>query len=167
VTSPLRTAIDLARSGSLAQGVAALDHVLAGGLDRSEALAEILRRRPFHGVGNVDRALNIAQGRSESPLESLSLARFAELGFAQPQQQHGILIGRDRYRVDFFWPEVGVVGEADGRLKYSSNEDLWREKRREDAIRREVAGFIRWTWTDAWTSTPLGALLRSAGIPHD
>jgi hypothetical protein len=164
VTSPRRTAIDLARSGSLAQGVAALDHVIAAGCDRAHLQEWLADRRPFHGAGRLERALGLAQGLSESPLESLSLARFAELGIAPPVQQFDLVVDGYRYRLDFFWPDVEVVGEADGRLKYSDPGDLWREKRREDAIRRHVRAFLRWSWSDALHPDRLAAILRSGGI---
>jgi very-short-patch-repair endonuclease len=55
--------------------------------------------------------------------------------------------------VDFFWEEFGVVGEADGLLKYDDEEErlsLREEKLRQEAI--EEMGFIvvRWTWDDIW-----------------
>jgi hypothetical protein len=166
VTSPRRTAIDLARTGSLAQGVAALDHVIAGGTDRAELLTWVARRRPFHGVVRMERALRLAHGLSESPLESLSLARIAELEYALPVQQHMLLVDGAPFRLDFFWPHGGIAGEADGRLKYADRTDLWREKRREDRIRRVVRAFVRWSWSDAWHPERLDALLSAAGVPR-
>lgn len=165
-TSAHRTALDLARTGTLAQGVAALDHVIAGGIARDELVEWVRRHRPFHGVARVERALALAHGRSESPLESLSLARIAELGFAPPEQQHELAVDGHAYRLDFFWPEVEVAAEADGALKYVEPGDLWREKRREDAIRLHVRAFLRWSWSDAWHSAPLERILRSGGIPR-
>ncbi len=46
------------------------------------------------------------------------------------------------------WPELGVIGECDGLLKYSGSDALIQEKIREDRIR--ALGFIvvRWTWND-------------------
>jgi hypothetical protein len=164
VTSPRRTAVDLARTGALAQGVAALDFVLAGGADR-ELLEGWCATSRAHGIGRVRRSLSIARGMSESPLESLSLARFAELGVEAPLQQHEIDDAGRRFRVDFYWPRHDVVGEADGRSKYVDPTDLWNEKLREDAIRRRVRGFIRWTWADAWDPVRFRSRLASAGIP--
>ena len=34
--------------------------------------------------------------------------------------------------VDMWWPELNVIGEADGAVKYESKADLLKEKRRED-----------------------------------
>ena len=47
-------------------------------------------------------------------------------------------------RVDFLWEEFGLVGECDGRIKYSDRDALYSEKRREDAIRQRGLGMVRW-----------------------
>jgi hypothetical protein len=53
-------------------------------------------------------------------------------------------------RVDFYWEEFGVIGEADGRSKYAEPGALYAEKRREDRLRRHAGcrELIRWGWTD-------------------
>jgi hypothetical protein len=162
----MRTAIDLARSCSLVRGVVALDHVFADGVDRDAVLDFVARRRPFAGVRRVECALAIARGLSESPLESISMVRFAEFGIPMPEQQVTFTLrGRRSARVDFYWRDFGVIGEADGRLKYESPNDLWAEKQREDALRMVANRVIRWTWSDAWSGQPLIAILERAGIP--
>jgi hypothetical protein len=165
VTSPRRTAIDLARTSSLIDAVVALDHVFAHGVDRDEVVEWLQRHRPLHGARRLETALDIARGRSESPLESMSLARLAELGAPRPIQQHEIVTPRERFRLDFYWPELDIAGEADGRAKYGAPDDLWREKRREDAIRPHVRRFVRWSWTDAIDRHTFAAVLRRGGIP--
>ena len=39
------------------------------------------------------------------------------------------------------------------------------EKDREDAIRAQVRGFVRWDWADMWRREPLRAKLVRAGVP--
>jgi very-short-patch-repair endonuclease len=51
-------------------------------------------------------------------------------------------------RVDFYWEEYGLVGEADGKVKYVDEQALFREKQRRDAI-EESYQVIRWTWRQA------------------
>ena len=57
-------------------------------------------------------------------------------------------------RVDFFWEELGIVGEFDGMGKYgagdpaSTAESVRREKLREDAIRGLGFEVVRWTWAE-------------------
>jgi len=168
-TSPDRTAVDLAASRSLAAGVGAFDHVLRGGRSREDLERMIAASRPFHGVRRAVRALEIANGLAESPLESLSLARIHEGGFPSPLQQIDVEARGSAYRVDFFWPDAGVVGEADGRVKYRTRADLWTEKRREDHLRSLGLSVARWDWDDAWAGAPLFRSLTEAGLtssPH-
>src|SRR5690606_25157426 len=57
-------------------------------------------------------------------------------------------------RVDFFWEELGIVGEFDGMGKYgagdprSTADSVRREKLREDAIRNLGFEVVRWTWPE-------------------
>ncbi len=164
VTTPVCTAINLAAARGLPAGVAALDHVLASGSTTSELAATVANWKPFHGSRRVERALSIATGLAETPLESISLVPIALAGFEQPIQQHEVVVRGRRYRLDFFWPDPGVVGEADGRVKYLSGADLWAEKQREDAIRSLGMGFARWGWDEALAGDPLVARLRAAGL---
>lgn len=165
-TSRARTAIDLAAERDLVSGVAALDAALARGAEREELARRVDADRPFRGARKVDVALSIATGASESVLESLSLVRILELGFPRPEQQAEFDVGGELFRVDFWWPEQGVVGEADGLEKYESRVDLIREKHREDALRTVVPRFVRWGWAEAWGSNPLEAGLAGAGLPR-
>lgn len=166
-TSPEVTALDLAARRDLESGVAAIDHVVR---DEGVTLESLARRldveRPFRGAPKVEAALRYANGRAESVLESVSLLRMLQLGFERPRQQAEFVIGADRFRADFYWPRLQLIGEADGRAKYGdfSGDELWQEKLREDALRGVVRGFVRWTWRDAWDGAPLAAKLRAAGV---
>jgi hypothetical protein len=163
-TTPTCTAINLAASRSLAAGVAAMDHVIASGVPQDAFAALIEEWRPFHGVRRALRALEIATGLAESPLESISLVPIALAGFEQPEQQVVIEARGRRYRLDFFWRRHGVVGEADGRGKYRTAADLWEEKVREDAVRSLGLGFARWGWDEALAGPPVVARLLEAGL---
>jgi len=55
------------------------------------------------------------------------------------------------------WPELGVYGEFDGKVKYGRllkpgqdpGEAVFAEKRREDEVRRATGGtMIRWVWDE-------------------
>jgi len=163
-TGPIDTAVALASSRSLAAGVAALDHVIALGVDKS-AIAEIVElRRPFHGAARALRALEIATGLAESPLESVSLVPIALAGIPRPEQQVEVVARGRRYRLDFLWRDAAVAGEADGRSKYLAAEDLWREKVRQDALRSIGISVARWDWAQALAGDPLLARLGEAGL---
>lgn len=115
--------------------------------------AAIERWRHLGGSRELREALTLARPGAQTVLETLSrLALMAE-GLPEPELQVEFhddrgLIGR----VDMWWPGLGVIGEADGLLKYGNAEDLVREKIREDRLR--ALGFIvvRWTWREIMTS---------------
>jgi hypothetical protein len=64
--------------------------------------------------------------------------------------------GRVIGRTDFAWEDHRLVGEFDGRIKYGrllrpgqhAGDAIYQEKVREDAIRDEGWGVVRWTWAD-------------------
>ncbi|HKE50057.1 MAG TPA: hypothetical protein VKE25_00970, partial [Actinomycetes bacterium] len=102
------------------------------------------------GEAKARKLIDLAGGRAESPLESHSRAFFLAAGLPMPETQVEIRDDRGRFvaRVDFLWREQRTVGEADGRLKYSSLEVLYREKQREDRIRELGFEVVRWDTTD-------------------
>jgi hypothetical protein len=159
VTDPVRTALDLARSLPHEAAVVALDAALRHGLVAHEVLqARLFDIAGTPGSRSAARAVLFADGRSESVGESRSrviLHRWklppSALQF-EVSSADGALIGR----TDFAWEEHRLVGEFDGRIKYGrllrpgqdAGDAVFREKRREDAIRDEGWGVIRWTWSD-------------------
>lgn len=165
VTPVPRTVVDLARIGSLAHGLITADAALHEGKCTLVELDAEVDRIPPGGRGRRRAALAIrlADGRSESPGESLSRARIHELGMPQPDLQvplvdEGGVFGWS----DFGWP--GLKAEFDGKLKYDSPESIWNEKRREDRIRRTGDGVARWVWRDALRTEPLRRILYGAGL---
>lgn len=56
--------------------------------------------------------------------------------------------GRFVARVDFYWPEFGVVGEADGAMKYTDRTVLIAEKHRQEALEELGLIVVRWSWDD-------------------
>ncbi len=164
VTSRSRTAADLARVLALRDAVVMLDAALhdprGGEADgvREEIARHLHDARARRGAGRARRALQLADGRAESPLESHSRLTFEEQGLPRPDLQVEIrdawdhLIGRG----DFGWRAARVIGECDGRIKYRDlarpGEDpldvLMREKRRENEIQALGWTVVRWTWED-------------------
>ena len=53
--------------------------------------------------------------------------------------------------VDMYFDTLGVIGEADGLVKYSTGADLLAEKRREDRLRR-LHPVVRWGWQQIWSN---------------
>lgn len=140
-----------------------------------QLIAEFERLRPFHGSRRVSPVLDRVTTWAETPLETLSRLVIEQLGFAPPVlQQHFWLpgLGCDAY-VDFYWPDVSVVGEADGHGKYlaagsaeGAAQRVVEEKQREDELRAQAQGFARWGWIDAWQPARLERILMRAGVPR-
>lgn len=109
----------------------------------------------------AELVLCLADPRSESPLESLSRVRMFQLGLPMPELQVKFYDGSGFIgRVDFFWRQLGIIGEADGRLKFrvaeglrgnEAEEAVWRAKRRDDRLLRhpEVRKVGHWAWGEA------------------
>ena len=176
VTGVPRTVVDLARTGSLATALSAADHALRHRLctrdDLSQAAAEVPRRVRGRPAALVVTAL--ADARAMSAGESLSRAVMFIRGLPRPDLQVKVEDedGLAGY-TDFGWP--GVYGEFDGRVKYrvaagadpeQASEALWREKRREDRIRRR-GRLARWGWADARDEHPLLGVLAEQGVRPD
>ena len=183
VTGLRRTVIDLAAACDFVDGVTVVDAALrrAHTTGSAEAERDALARElqavgPYRGATRARRAIEFGDHRSESVGESLSRARIAELGFQPPELQVGFAVGARRYSVDFYWRSVHLIGEFDGRAKYSrseltkgrsSEQVVWREKQREDSIRAATgARFLRWTWSTALNRNAFAQLLSSSGVPR-
>lgn len=75
---------------------------------------------------------------------------------------------------DFWWRSVNVASEFDGKQKYTRQEYtggdpgevVWREKKREDRLRRQVRGIVRILTSDVKHPARLERLLLDAGIPR-
>lgn len=177
ITSARQTALDLARSVGAVTAFIVADAV-ARESGEPEATREWWRDRlvelgSARGVRRAASVLALVTGLAESPLESLSLLRIHELGFAAPRQQVEIATHRGVFRLDFAWEGRAIAGEADGRAKYGGRaspaameQRLWEEKLREDAIRERVTAFPRWTWDDAWWGHGLERALLAARVPR-
>ncbi|MBO1767493.1 hypothetical protein [Allobranchiibius sp. GilTou38] len=176
VTSPARTAVDIARAQSLASGVSVMDSVLTRGLASHDELRAELRAVPRGGRGRqlAALALALADIGGESAGESLSRVQLYTAGFPRPSLQVEFRDDRGFIgRVDMFWKELGVVGEFDGKTKYGVDDRqssalaagiLWREKQREDRLRALGLTVVRWIWDDAWNATPMLRRLRAVGL---
>lgn len=166
VTSVARTLIDVGRHRSASAAVAAMDHALHAGWTSIEELHDVLRACwNWPRVRRAARALRLTDARAESPLESVSRLVIGWLQLPAPDLQSLVL---DRYgypagRLDFYWDESGVAGEADGRSKYDARDVLTSEKERQERLEDHGLVVVRWGWTDV-TDRPhlLGARLRSA-----
>ncbi|HYJ50553.1 MAG TPA: hypothetical protein VEX12_11610 [Microbacterium sp.] len=171
VTSAADTVIDLARSRHGAIALAVADAAMrADPLLTVEALvAENERRSNSRGRRRARWALHRATPVAETVLESVSRAAIEWLGFEEPELQVEFRTDGFTDRVDMWWKEGRVVGEADGDLKYDGSLEppttaIAKEKDRDRRLRRHTSGLAHWGWRDVWQIDPLREVLFTTGL---
>jgi hypothetical protein len=176
-TDLVTTAIDIALRCDRGHGIVVIDAVLRRGVPREALLAELDARTTRRGRARVRRLVELADDRTESPGESLTNLVIHDVGLPAPVLQHEFRVGaRLVARVDFWFPDHGVVVEFDGLAKYrdralrgsrTAEEVVVEEKLREDAVRsfREVRSMSRATWRDVLPGGQAPTLFRRAGLP--
>ncbi|MFB9746437.1 hypothetical protein [Leifsonia shinshuensis] len=185
VTPVAETVAALAGRTSFLEGVVLADHALhTGAFGDREALtcpAELIeaagsltdpseRRRSLAVAGFAD-------GRSESPLESVSRATMALAGAPPPELQLRVhdLFGVVA-RLDFCWPGLGIAGEADGaeKLQHPASrrfpevrQELAARVERDRRIERTGLRVVRWRWATGRRVDLMRELLLREGVPLD
>jgi hypothetical protein len=130
---------------------------------------------PFPGVARARRTVDFADGLSGSVGESLSRVQFLALGYPMPELQVPFYDEQGYIgTVDFYWPQLDLIGEFDGKSKYGDERLYQRgltaqqivliEKSREDRLRRRVRDLARWDWAIAYDRFRLDARLRPHGL---
>lgn len=151
MTSPARTVVDLARVLSFRGAAVAADSATRAAPTVREECESVLRDcSNWPWIHSAARVVAFIDPSAESALESLARVLFAEAALPAPLTQ--VVLG-DEWgpigRVDFYWPEYGVVVEVDGMRKYREEPyALVAEKQRQERL--ENAGYIvrRLTWHD-------------------
>ncbi len=161
VTSPARTAVDLA-----------LDQELPGALVLLDAAARVIigtmvadpRRQQYGAESLVGAARGLftqsaesrRRGRQladaitaldalrESPAESLSAGHMILAALPLPVCQAEIRTAAGRFYPDFYWDRVRLIGECDGAVKYREASGYVAEKDREQVLRDLGYRFVRW-----------------------
>jgi hypothetical protein len=115
ITTPLRTAWDVAALESLGTAVATLDGMVrAGALTVADLAAMAESGQGRWGVAKVRRAVPLVDPRAESVPESRVRVALVLAGL-EPIPQYEVCIGGEFLaRVDFAWPEHHLAVEYDG-----------------------------------------------------
>jgi very-short-patch-repair endonuclease len=138
VSTPLRTALDLGRLLHRDQAFAALDSLLRLGAFRWEELLENVERfKGYRGVVQLRALAPLADGRAESPGESVLRLRWLELSSMPVPQLQVPAPGPD----GTYWLDLGVeasrfAAEYDGAEYHQSPEQEKHDERRRDHLRR-------------------------------
>lgn len=177
VTSLARTLVDVARAEGLRQGLVMADHALRMSADpgalRGAVRASIENVGAATGIAGARRMAELAVAAAESPGESLSRLVFLEQQVPPPTLQFPLVVRMPggewgRFRTDFAWERQRVVGEFDGKAKYqryiapgeTPGDAVFREKRREEAMRDADWLVLRWTWDELARPEALGRRVR-------
>ena len=134
-TTPIRTALDIARTEPLLEGVVALDVLLARRVvDHPVLRAAVRVQSTPRGARRAARAVDLADGRAESPQESRLRVLLTLAGLvAVPQYTVRDRDGRFVARVDLAFPEQRVAVEYDGAW-HGDPGQLTRDRRRLNAL---------------------------------
>lgn len=153
LTSPARTLADIAAHHSVVTTLAIADHLLRDRLLDRAGMERALANHPSRRAREIEPSVpTFASRHAESPGESWCRLELYRAGLPTPCEQvriyddSGWFIGR----VDFAWPELGIILEFDGAVKYKENgsKALVEEKRREDALRALGWTVVRCVWSD-------------------
>lgn len=168
VTGLARTAVDCACVLAREHGLVVVDSALRIGADparMSELLAERAGRR---GVVRAREVLAFADGRAESPGETLTRWQLHREGLPAPAVQVPVATPAGRFRADLGWPDARLLLEFDGLVKYSggdaraASDVVFAEKRRQDALQEAGWRVLRVTWTDLRAPRTLAHRVRAA-----
>ncbi len=144
VTTPERTALDLARWAPPFLGLGALDAFAHAGLVEVDRLE--LRLREWKGDRGVARARQLVgwcDPRTESQGESWFRLRLLEAGFPRPRVQvslgYELVDGSwlEVFRLDLGWDDLRLAGEYDGEDHHTEQADRDADDARRERVERE------------------------------
>jgi hypothetical protein len=131
-TAPAWTAVEIARQLRRPRALATLDAALSSmQCSRSEIESAINEQRGRRGIVTVRDLLPLADGRSESAMESEARLVMIDRGLPLPELQYPIS-GRDGelWRVDFAWPEALLAAEYESIDWHAGRDAMLRDKKR-------------------------------------
>ena len=135
VTTPVRTAFDLARRRDLVEAVVGVDAMLnRGGCSPDDLREYVASHRGWRGVRYADAALRHAEPLSQSPMESRQRMRLVLAGLPRPRAQVPVAdsSGRVFAYIDNGYEEWLVGVDYDGE----PHRDQWRQDlERQERIR--------------------------------
>ena len=160
VLGPETCALGAASLTTVEQGVPILDSLFDLDLGTQESLIATYKSRShWPHSQRLQLTLRFARPGAQSIGESLSRNVMRVQHLPEPQLQFKVYdeFGKLAGITDFAWPELRLLGEFDGKIKYGRllrdgeepGDAVFREKNREDLL-REITGFmmIRYIWAN-------------------
>ncbi|WP_159080581.1 type IV toxin-antitoxin system AbiEi family antitoxin domain-containing protein [Nocardia suismassiliense] len=144
-TSPVRTAVDLARTLDRLDALATLDAALRVGLSpgrvshplefsRQAMDEEATRHRGRRGLRQAVELIRLADGRAESPMESRTRVRCIDAGLPYPEPQVEVSTPTGLRRLDLGWRESRVGLEYDSATWHSGRHAAARDTARHNSL---------------------------------
>jgi hypothetical protein len=157
--TPARAVWEVACRSPFDSGVVTADSALHQQPKLIDEIQELQQRfAHFPGSRQGRMTIGFADGRVESPGESITRVQCHRFGIPKPELQHRVLDTNGRLVgvTDFYWEDYRHLGEFDGKIKYqrllrvgeTAADCVFREKRREDDLRAGLYGMSRFTWSD-------------------
>jgi very-short-patch-repair endonuclease len=168
VTGLARTVVDCACLLPRAEALVVADSALRLGADGARVDALLAARAGRRGVRRAREVLALADGRAESPGETLTRWHLHRAGLPAPELQVPVATPAGRFRADLGWPEARLLVEFDGFVKYGGGgargavAAVVAEKRRQDALEEAGWRVLRVTWTDLRAPGTLAGRVRAA-----
>lgn len=169
---PVRAALESGASMSSEAAVVTLDSGLHLKHFSSDELHDAFSQmQHWPGALHLQFAVRFADGLAESVGESRARYLCYTHRLPAPELQFRVYDERGGLAgiTDMAWREHRLLGEFDGKVKYgrllrpgeSPGDAVFREKRREDTLRR-LTGFsmVRLTWADLYRGTETAAMIR-------
>jgi hypothetical protein len=141
VTTPLRTAFDVARLLPRAEAVEAVDALLGQRMVQLPKLIEYAADRPgWLGSPRLREVLALAEPLTESPMESRLRLLIVDAGLPRPVAQHEVFNARGRLigRVDLAYPEWRIA------IEYEGDHHRERDRFRQDVHRLNALRAAGW-----------------------
>ena len=185
VTSLARTVVDVARTSGFGPAVAVADAALRRAahpepgaprvsIEQADLRRELAAVPVKHGSARARAVVEFSDGAAQLPGESLSRVSMLRAGIPAPELQCTLVGASGReWTVDFFWRRYNLIGEFDGRWKYTDprylagrtpEQVLLDEKAREGDLRDAGYRLTRWMWAVAVSPERLRAKLEAAGL---
>jgi very-short-patch-repair endonuclease len=141
VTTPVRTAFDVARRLDRVEAVVALDAMAHRKLVYLDDVASYANRAlNAHGRHQVDAAVALAEPRSESPMETRLRLRIVDAGLPRPVAQHEVYRdGRFVGRLDLAYPDQRIG------IEYEGDHHRDRDRFRQDIARLNALRVAGWS----------------------
>lgn len=166
VTTLSRTIVDCAASLPADRALVIADSALRRGADPAGVAQIVAARAGTRGIARVREVMAFADGRAQSPGETLVRWLLHQEGVPAPEPQVRVVTRRGPFFLDLGWRDRRVGLEFDGFVKYSgaygntAPEAVFAEKLRQDAIEDAGWRILRATWSDLRTPGALAARAR-------